>query len=88
MKTKLIVAHFRLTFRTLRFHKKILFKTLLGFTPYWDYKPTNPFTSEKYINLSTESKIHLKCDVIDGSVVNGIRELILFSFIFSKPPGY
>ena len=32
--------------------------------------------------------MHLKCDFIDGSVVNGIREPILFSFIPDKPAGY
>ena len=30
----------------------------------------------------------MKCDCIDGSVVNGIREPILFSFVLDKPSGY
>ena len=30
----------------------------------------------------------MKCDCIDGSVVNGIREPILFSFVSDKPSGY
>ena len=30
----------------------------------------------------------MKCDVNDGSVVNGIREPILFNFILDKPSGY
>ena len=38
--------------------------------------------------MGTVDKTHLKCDVIDDSVVNGIREPILFSFILSKPVGY
>ena len=33
-------------------------------------------------------KIHLKCDVFDGSIQNGLRQPILFSFILDKPPGY
>ena len=33
-------------------------------------------------------KLHLKSDVIDGSVVNGIREPIFFSFILDRPSGY
>ena len=37
------------------------------------------------LNSSIEDKIYLKCDVFDGSVVNGIRESILFSFILDKP---
>ena len=36
----------------------------------------------------TTDEIHLKCDVIDGSVVNGIREPISFSFISDKPNGF
>ena len=34
------------------------------------------------------NKIHLKCNAIDGSIVNGIREPILFTFNLDKPPGY
>ena len=68
----------------------------MGFTPYSDYKPTNAvhadslgvYNSEKKLNLSTINKIPLKCDVIDGSVVNGIREPILFSFVLDKPSDY
>ena len=68
----------------------------MGFTPYWDYKPTNAIhadssgvcTSEKILNLCTIDKIHIKCDVIDGSHVNGIREPILFSFVLNKPSKY
>ena len=29
-----------------------------------------------------------KCFVFDGSVVNGLRQLNLYSFISNKPPGY
>ena len=30
----------------------------------------------------------MKCDVIDGSVVNGLRQPILYSFVFDKKLGY
>ena len=40
-KVKLILTRFGSTFGTLRFDKKPFLHTLLGFTPYWDYKPTN-----------------------------------------------
>ena len=68
----------------------------MGFTPYWDYKPTNAihagspgvYTSDKILSLSTIVKVHLKCDVMDGSLVNGIQHSILFSFILDKPAGY
>ena len=69
---------------------------LLGFTPYWDYKPTNAFhadssgvyTNDKILKLNTKNKIHLKCDSIDGSVINGIRQPILCSFVLDKPSRY
>ena len=30
----------------------------------------------------------MKCDCIDGSVLNGIRRPILYSFVLDKLPGY
>ena len=30
----------------------------------------------------------MKCDVIDDSVVDGVRQPILYSFVFDKPSGY
>ena len=36
---------------------------------------------EKNRDFSTIDKIHLKCDCIDGSVLNGVRQPILFSFV-------
>ena len=30
----------------------------------------------------------MKCDVIDGSVVNGLRQPVLYSFVLDKKPGY
>ena len=82
---------------TLRFDKKSFFHTLLGFEPYWDYKPTKSnhvaipgvYTSDKIIlNLNTINKIHLKCDSIDGSIQDGVRQPILFSFVLDKPSAY
>ena len=87
-KVKLILPRFGSTFETLRFDKKSFFHTLLGFTPYWDYKPGD-YTSDKIIlNLNTVNKIHLKCDIIDGSIQDGIRQPILFSFVLDKPSVY
>ena len=78
---------------TLRFDERSFFHTLLGFEPYWDYKPNHRplpgvFISDKILNLSTTNKIHLKCDCIDGSVQDGVRQPILFSFVLDKPSGY
>ena len=69
------------------------FNKFSSFTPYWIYKPTNTVhavfpgvhTSEKFINSSTIEKPILKCDVFDGSVVNGLGQPILYSFILDKP---
>ena len=41
----------------------------------------------KPINITELDKIHLKCDCIHGSIVNGVREPILYSFALSSPPG-
>ena len=38
--------------------------------------------------ITSSDKVNLKCDCVDGSIGNGIREQILFSFILSAPPGY
>ena len=82
---------------TLRFDKQSFFHTLLGFSPYWDYKPNNSnhvlipgvYLIDKIIlYLNTIDKIHLKCDCIDGSIQDGVRQAILFSFVLDKPSGY
>ena len=85
MKTKLDV---KAGIIAIRFDEKSFFTTILGFTPGWDYKHYNKYISQKIVNLSNTNKIHLKCDVIDGSVVNGLRQSILYSFVLDKKPGY
>ena len=95
MKTKLILTRLGLTFGVLRFNEKSFFNTLLGVTQYWDYKPTNAihadspgvYTSQIFLKLTAIDKIHLKCDVVDASVVNGLKQPILYSFVLDKPPG-
>ena len=96
-KTKPILTRFGMTFGTLRFDEHSFFNTLLGFDPYWDYKPTNAihadspgvYTNDKvFLNLNTIIKIHLNCDAIDGSFQNGVRQPILFSFVLDEPAGY
>ena len=84
-KTKLVV---RYGIIAIRFDEKSFFSTILGFTPGWDYKHYNKYTSQKIVNLGSTNKIHLKCDFIDGSVVNGLRQPILYSFVLDKLPGY
>ena len=59
---------------------------LLGFTDTNYIEGTH--ISEKPVMITTTDKVHPKCDCVDGSIVNGIREQILFSFNLSAPPGY
>ena len=82
---------------TLRFDKQSFFHTLLGFSPYWDYKPNNSshvfipgvYPSYKIIlGLNTIDKIRLKCDAIGGCIQDGVRQPILFSFVLDKPNGF
>ena len=98
MKTK-IILNFKNNERgmfglgTLRFDERSLFHFLLGFEPYWDYKPNHRpipgvYISDQFLYLSTTNKIHLKCVCIDGSVQDGVRQPILFSFVLDKPSGY
>ena len=85
MKTKLVV---RDGIIAIMFDEKSFFSTILGFTPGWDYINYNQYLSKKIVNLSSTTKIYLKCDAVDGSVVNGIRQPILYSFVLDKKPGY
>ena len=83
-KTKLVVNSGIIA---VRFDEKSFFGTILGFTAGWDYKHHNQYLSQKIVNLSNTNKIHLKCDAIDGSVVDGVRQPILYSSILDKPSG-
>ena len=84
-KTKLVV---RDGIIAIRFDEKSFFSTILCFISGWDYKHYNRYISQKNVNLSSTNKIHLKCDAIDGSLVNGIRQPILYGFALDKPSGY
>ena len=85
MKTKLVVQSGIIA---IRFDEKSFFSSILGFTAGWDYKHYNKYVSQKVVKLDNTNKIHLKCDCIDGSVLNGIRQPILLSFVLDKLPGY
>ena len=58
--------------------------TLLGFTK--DFYSNGTHKSEKPVLITTTDKVHHKCDCVDGSIVNGIREQVLFNF--RATPGY
>ena len=86
------------TNQTLLFTKISFFYTILGFTQSRSYPLDDidgfyqliagSYKSDKPINITGIDKVHLKCDCIQGSIVNGIREPILFSFALSSPPGH
>ena len=86
------------TDQTLIFTEKPFFDTILNFTRSRSYplddidgfyqSNAGSYKSDKPINITGNDKIHLKCDCIQGSIVNGIRETILYSFALSSPPGH
>ena len=84
-KTKLVVKSGIIV---IKFDQNSFFSTILGFTSAWDDKHYNDYTSQKIVNLNITNKRHLKCDVIDSSVVNGLRQSILYSFVPDKKPGF
>ena len=81
------------TNQTLIFTERSFFYTILGFTQSRSYPLDDidshyqiiagSYKSDKPINITGIDKIHLKCDCIQGSIVNGIREPILYSFALS-----
>ena len=72
----------------IRFEENSFFSNIRGFTPGCDYKHYNEYISQKFLKVGSTNKIHLKCDVIGGSVVNGLKQPLLFSFVLDKPSGY
>ena len=86
------------TNQTLIFTENSFFYTILGFIRSRSF-PLNDidgfyqliagsYKSDKPINITGIDKIHLKCNCVNGSIVNGVREPILYSFALSSPPGH
>ena len=84
--------------QTLIFTNKSFFYTILGFTQshqgplndiegFYQILPGS-YKSDKPNNITGIDKVHLKCNVVDGSIVNGIREPISYSFALDQPPGH
>ena len=46
------------------------------------------YKSDRPVNITRIDKVHLKSDCVNGSIVNGVREPILYSFGLSSPPRY
>ena len=84
--------------QTLIFTEKSFSYTILGFTQSRSYLLDDIdgfyqliaglYTSDRTINITGIDKIQLKCICIQGSIVNGNREPILYSFALSSPPGH
>ena len=100
MKVNITIDDIRLksnlkTNQTLIFTEKSFFYTILGFIRSRSYPLDDidgfyqliagSYKSDKPINITGIDKIHLECDCIQGSIVNGKREPILFSFALSYP---
>ena len=86
------------TNQTLIFTEKSFVYTILGFTQshqgplndiegFYQILPGS-YTGNQPIKITEIDKVHLKCDCIHGSIVNGVREPILFIFALSSPPGH
>ena len=83
--------------QTLILSEKSFFRTILGFIrsrsyPLEDIEGFHHIIAEfckieKPVNITGIEKINLKCDCINGSIVNGNREPILYYFALSSPPG-
>ena len=84
------------TNRTMKFTERCFFYKILGFIeshsgelgeiPGFVHLIPGTYKSDKPINITGIDKIHLKCDCMQGSVVNGIQKPILYSFALSSPP--
>ena len=86
------------TNQTLLFTNKSFFYSILGFTQshqgplndiegFYQILPGS-CKSDKPINITGIDKVHLKVNCINGSIVYGCREPILYSFALSSPPGH
>ena len=44
------------------------------------------YESERLINIKGIDKNHLESDCVNGSILNGVSQPILYSFALDKPP--
>ena len=84
--------------QTLIFAKKSSFYTILRFTKsHWGSLGdidgyiqllSGRYKSDKPVNIAGLNKVHLKCECLNGSIVIGVQETLLYSFGLDKPPGH
>ena len=72
----------------LRFDHKWFLSSILFVASHCDYKRNDEFFGEKIESTNKIDKIHSKCDATDGSVLNGVGQPALFSFVLDKTSGY
>ena len=102
-KIKITVDDLRLksnltTNETIKFTDRSFFHVFLGFTqspsreladiPSFIQLIPGRYKSDKPINITDIDKTQLKCDCIQRSIENGVREQILYSFALSLKPGH
>ena len=84
--------------QTLIFTKKSFFYSILGYTQshqgplndiegFYQILPGS-YKGDRPINNTEIDKVQLKCGWKNGSIVNGVREPIFYSFALSSPPGH
>ena len=86
------------TNQTLIFTRKSFFYTILDFFRSHSYLRdyidgfyqliSGSYKRDKPIIITGIDEIHLKCDCIQSSIVNGRREPLSYSFALSLPPGH
>ena len=86
------------TNQTLIFTNKSFFYTILGFTQSRSYPLDDIdgfyqliaglYKSDRPMNITGIDKVQLKCDSINGSIVNGVKKPIFYSFVLSSLPGH
>ena len=46
------------------------------------------YNSDRPVNITGIDEVPIKVDCVNGSIVNGVRELISYSFALTSPPGH
>ena len=76
------------TSKNLRFDEKSFFNIFLLFNTYCDHICCKTYTSNKTVNMFTFTKVNLKCDGFEGSIVDAAERAIKFAFASDMPLGF
>ena len=72
------------------FDEKTFLKTPLGFSPFRDFNGAwhpKEHNSQNNTKKLLQSIKFILCVCIDGTVVNGVQQPKLFSYVLNEPPG-